>query len=184
MNECRGDDNGNVNASQITASPDFLISIGARGDYVRQIQNCLNDTSNAGLNSDGIFGPLTQVAVINYQRANGLNPDGIVGPITWEHLVSRCAGASITPASEIAAVVEPTQIIDYSAFNLEYVPNFVTTGSSETKLIQESVDVVETVFANKASKVNEENVLPQSSAAPQINMSNLLMYCLLRQMKK
>jgi peptidoglycan hydrolase-like protein with peptidoglycan-binding domain len=74
MPECHG--------RPIPPYPGFLIRIGARGDYVRQIQTCLNSTNNAGLNPDGIFGPLTQAAVINYQRANGLNPDGIVGPLT------------------------------------------------------------------------------------------------------
>ena len=59
--------------------PGFLIREGARGDYVRQIQTCLNRVNNAGLNTDGIFGPLTRAAVVNYQRANGLAADGIVG---------------------------------------------------------------------------------------------------------
>ena len=74
--------------------PGFLIRIGERGDYVRQIQRCLNRVNNAGLAEDGIFGPLTQAAVINYQRANGLAPDGIVGPITWNHLRGRCGGTA------------------------------------------------------------------------------------------
>jgi peptidoglycan hydrolase-like protein with peptidoglycan-binding domain len=33
--------------------------------------------------SAGIFGPITQSAVIAFQNAAGLNPDGIVGPLTW-----------------------------------------------------------------------------------------------------
>ena len=61
------------------AYPGFLIREGARGDYVRQIQTCLNRVNSAGLNTDGIFGPLTRAAVVNYQRANGLAADGIVG---------------------------------------------------------------------------------------------------------
>jgi len=69
-------------ARPIPPYPGFLIRVGARGDYVRQIQTCLNGTINAGLNPDGIFGPLTQAAVMNFQRTNGLNPDGIVGPLT------------------------------------------------------------------------------------------------------
>jgi len=76
------------------AYPGFLIREGARGDYVRQIQTCLNRVNNAGLNTDGIFGPLTRTAVVNYQSANGLTADGIVGPITWNHLQNRCGGAS------------------------------------------------------------------------------------------
>ena len=32
---------------------------------------------------DGIYGPMTMQAVIDFQRDNGLVPDGIVGPMTW-----------------------------------------------------------------------------------------------------
>jgi len=77
-------------ACNVPAFPGFLIRLGARGDYVRQIQTCLNNANSAGLTTDGIFGPITQNAVIAYQRAHGLTPDGVVGPITWGHLMSRC----------------------------------------------------------------------------------------------
>jgi hypothetical protein len=77
--------------------------MGARGDYVRQIQSCLNSVNNAGLATDGIFGPLTQAAVMNFQRANGLQVDGIVGPITWENLMRRCSGAGAMPIRSMPA---------------------------------------------------------------------------------
>jgi peptidoglycan hydrolase-like protein with peptidoglycan-binding domain len=32
---------------------------------------------------DGIFGPLTKTAVLNFQGSAGLTKDGIVGPLTW-----------------------------------------------------------------------------------------------------
>jgi len=70
MPECYG--------NPLQGYPGSPIRIGARGDYVRQIQNCLNQVNRAGLNPDGVFGPLTQAAVMNYQRANGLNPEDAV----------------------------------------------------------------------------------------------------------
>ncbi|WP_255212158.1 peptidoglycan-binding domain-containing protein [Terribacillus saccharophilus] len=39
-----------------------------------------------GVTADGIFGPNTRQAVINFQRNNGLGVDGIVGPETWNRL--------------------------------------------------------------------------------------------------
>ena len=35
---------------------------------------------------DGVFGPLTEQAVKNFQAGEGIAVDGIVGPITWSHL--------------------------------------------------------------------------------------------------
>jgi len=74
--------------------PGILLRIGSRGDDVRQVQTWLNTIrpqvpGNPLLVVDGIFGPITQGAVIAFQRHFGLVPDGIVGPITWGELVRR-----------------------------------------------------------------------------------------------
>jgi peptidoglycan hydrolase-like protein with peptidoglycan-binding domain len=66
----------------IPAYPGALIRVGSRGADVERIQRCLNKVISAGLREDGIFGPLTEAAVRNFQRSRGLNPDGIVGPLT------------------------------------------------------------------------------------------------------
>lgn len=47
-----------------------------RGDDVRRIQHIV------GAVEDGIYGPLTKVAVQVWQRTHGLADDGIVGPLT------------------------------------------------------------------------------------------------------
>lgn len=56
------------------------IKLGSRGNGVKILQGKLN------LMQDGIFGPLTQEAVREFQKANGLTPDGIVGTKTWDKL--------------------------------------------------------------------------------------------------
>ena len=35
---------------------------------------------------DGVFGPLTQNAVISFQQSEGLLPDGIIGDSTWQRM--------------------------------------------------------------------------------------------------
>lgn len=45
---------------------------------------------------DGIFGSVTQNAVINYQRSRGLVADGIVGCNTWRSLQEEVVGSGAT----------------------------------------------------------------------------------------
>lgn len=67
-----------------TGSTNFYIMAtlkkGSRGAYVVTLQKKLN------LQADGIFGPLTEEAVKEFQKANGLTVDGIVGTNTWNKL--------------------------------------------------------------------------------------------------
>lgn len=56
------------------------IKLGSKGDEVKTLQSRLN------LYVDGIFGALTEEAVVSFQRANGLTADGIVGEKTWAAL--------------------------------------------------------------------------------------------------
>lgn len=58
-----------------------MIKKGSRGEKVKELQTLLH------LQVDGIFGPLTEEAVKQFQRDNGLVADGIVGQKTWEKLL-------------------------------------------------------------------------------------------------
>ena len=76
------------------------LQLGSRGESVRQVQHCLNHVSqpcSRQLTEDGAFGPLTQAAVINFQRIYELTANGIVGPVTWARLAQECGGGT-TPA--------------------------------------------------------------------------------------
>ena len=55
---------------------------GLSGTMVASLQISLNQKINAGLSTDGKFGPKTKAAVISYQESQGLVVDGIVGPKT------------------------------------------------------------------------------------------------------
>lgn len=65
----------------VTTLPPSALSIGDRGQQVKQLQEKLNAQGDS-LTLDGIFGPGTHAAVISFQARHGLNPDGIVGPAT------------------------------------------------------------------------------------------------------
>ena len=67
---------------QTTARP--TLKLGSTGEDVKYLQQVLNATvANNTLVVDGIFGPITQEAVIVFQRHYGLTVDGIVGFQTW-----------------------------------------------------------------------------------------------------
>ncbi len=63
-----------------------LLAIGSVGPEVEMLQRILLSIGYNPGPIDGIFGPLTQMAVIQFQMDNGLVPDGIVGPRTYEIL--------------------------------------------------------------------------------------------------
>ena len=58
----------------------MVLKLGSRGNDVKLLQEKLN------LKVDGIFGPLTEKAVKDFQRSNGLEVDGIVGADTLSKL--------------------------------------------------------------------------------------------------
>ena len=64
-----------------------LYKVGDEGPAVRDIQDRL---AALGFESTGdvrsVFGPGTESAVVDFQRAKGLDGDGIVGPDTWRSL--------------------------------------------------------------------------------------------------
>ena len=55
----------------------ITLKLGSKGSEVKTLQSKLN------LQTDGIFGPITEEAVKAFQKANNLSVDGIVGEKTW-----------------------------------------------------------------------------------------------------
>ncbi|MCL2455992.1 MAG: N-acetylmuramoyl-L-alanine amidase [Defluviitaleaceae bacterium] len=76
--------------------PGTSLRIGSSGEFVRQIQRCMNrvaarEPAIGTLTEDGSFGQMTWCAVSTFQRLNNLNADGVVGPLTWAALTRECA---------------------------------------------------------------------------------------------
>ena len=68
------------------------VKFGSAGPAVRAVQdqaNFRNGKSGFTLAVDGIYGQLTAVWIAAFQYVAGLNPDGVVGPLTWQALVTE-----------------------------------------------------------------------------------------------
>ena len=60
----------------VPVAPETVWRVGSTGDKVRDIQKVV------GVNQDGVFGPQTEKAVIQWQKNLRITPDGIWGPGT------------------------------------------------------------------------------------------------------
>ena len=88
--------------------PGIVLRRGMNGPSIAQVQERLNELgANPRLATDGNFGPLTEAAVIAFQRANGLTADGVVGPNTWNALFSRNPIPPGPPPSSRTIVIDP-----------------------------------------------------------------------------
>ncbi|MEI7698367.1 MAG: peptidoglycan-binding protein [Planctomycetia bacterium] len=88
---------------------------GSRGFDVAVVQVQLNakDSSVPKLRVDGAFGPVTQAAVVSFQRRAGLSPDGIVGPSTHAALAQ---GLMLSIANHnVTHIAQPTPTTCWAA---------------------------------------------------------------------
>ncbi len=88
---------------------------GAYGDIVETLQRTLNARLDPtpGLAVDGDFGPATEGAVVQFQRAEGLPPSGTVGPAMWKKLAPLLReGPPVPEPSELNRERLPTQPAD------------------------------------------------------------------------
>ena len=63
-----------------------MLRQGNQGDGVRMLQEALDGLGIEVGPVDGVFGPKTERAVRDFQRAAGIDVDGIAGPMTWAEL--------------------------------------------------------------------------------------------------
>ena len=69
-----------------------LVRRGAKGVYVATLQDALSVAGIPSVGIDGMFGPVTETAVMRFQRENNLAADGIVGCQTWTRLTAMANG--------------------------------------------------------------------------------------------
>ncbi|WP_147445526.1 peptidoglycan-binding protein [Corallococcus aberystwythensis] len=67
---------------------------GLAGNDVKWLQ------AKLGVRADGLFGPVTDDSVHEWQRTHGLVADGLVGPLTWKALLSGQSRFASSPPSQ------------------------------------------------------------------------------------
>jgi N-acetylmuramoyl-L-alanine amidase len=75
-----------------------ILTVGAKGEDVKKLQQRLKDLGYLSGKVDGAFGGGTKRAVIAFQRRNGLAADGRVGPAT-----AKAMGVSLSGSGAVAA---------------------------------------------------------------------------------
>lgn len=67
----------------------IMLRRGDRGPPVLVVQHLLCVHLGRQIGRDGLYGPETQRAVLEFQRSRGLSRDGIAGPDTWAELAGH-----------------------------------------------------------------------------------------------
>ena len=70
------------------AEQETSLSVGSRGEVVKELQKWLNQFTSASIKEDGRYGQKTSQAVANFQRESGIEEDGIAGVNTIESIIS------------------------------------------------------------------------------------------------
>lgn len=106
------------------------VSVGSEGDAVRWAQRAVRRglPDPYAVAVDGIFGPETETAVMQFQEGVHLKPDGIVGPETWAALPYGC------PMPELSEGFAGDVVRSLQEVLTEWAPNLVADGifGSET----------------------------------------------------
>jgi peptidoglycan hydrolase-like protein with peptidoglycan-binding domain len=98
---------GEATAAQHAAPPQapptttehrITLDAGSKGNQVRKLQEALQ------IKADGIYGPETQAAVLQYQATHGLAVDGIAGPKTTTALAAGVPAQAPTLEDSVALV--------------------------------------------------------------------------------
>ena len=89
----------NVPQRKTAAAIPKTVRRGDQGEDVQKLQRLLNAhlTPSPNLKIDGIFGPLTEQAVQQYQKGVSIRVDGIVGKQTWFYLLKADKAKYVQP---------------------------------------------------------------------------------------
>jgi len=93
------------------------VRLGDSGDDVRRLQRVFARMKTLAPSAvDGNFGPQTEQAVRDFQRAEGLTADGVVGPATWSHVPAYREASPALKAGALGPVVAMLQQVLKNGF--------------------------------------------------------------------
>jgi hypothetical protein len=109
--------NPSTTPAKLTSCP--TMRQGSAGSCVLMLQQYLNNARiTPTLGTDGVFGPQTRQAVINYQASRGLAADGVAGPQTLQALASFKPPISApAPTHRYPASFNPTMAANWAVSN-------------------------------------------------------------------
>jgi hypothetical protein len=84
---------------------------GSRGAAVRTLQSRLSARGYWLGSADGVFGHLTEQAVLALQKASGLRRDGIVGPATWAKVNAGVRPTARSRSGHVIEINKPRQLL-------------------------------------------------------------------------
>jgi peptidoglycan DL-endopeptidase LytE len=120
--------------SFLASTSSVRLKLGASGPQVAELQGMLKQLGIYTKNVDGKFGPITDAAVRNFQKANGLTVDGWAGPKTMAALRRATQGGT---APGTGPVAPPT-----------------TGGGSPSAKVQSAIDYGKSVIGSPYASVN------------------------------
>lgn len=135
---------GQNGASTSVSYTGSILQQGSRGSEVSMLQSAL------GITADGIYGPQTKQAVMNFQSSKGLKADGIVGPKTWAAL----SGGASTDLANISAGLSTPMAGQIDETTGEPITPLIQTGNPE-------IDALLTQLQNSSPQVQWSQVLKQ-----------------------
>lgn len=96
-----------------------LLMRGSHGKVVKDLQTQLKQLNYYNGNLDGIYGPLTEAAVKEFQQANHIAVDGIAGPNTYSALIDNPVAKTIEnndqtqkPAAKKKSTAKPKPVVE------------------------------------------------------------------------
>ncbi|MCT8975117.1 peptidoglycan-binding protein [Clostridium sp. CX1] len=132
------------------------IKLNTKGDIVKNVQGVLNLYFGAGLSEDGVYGKYTEDAVKSVQKKLGINADGVFGPRTAKALLDYVNNTSSNNNSKVTSVPAGVEKNTESEITLE--KKAVEAQQGQTTKVPKSATYNYNDYSKANIKLNEKGV--------------------------